>query len=454
MKKIILNLAVTFLTIGFMSSCQKEEMDVNASVSEMTQNSLKIREDIKINALLYRSIAEKNHQKTEKELKFLKQNLEKLMSKRSQFGEKQVISAISGNGVIRVPEDYPTLQLAVNNSLPNGKIHIKGNVSEPGVVIVDVPGLTIQGTGNSPKINGSSIFITSKDIKVQNLHVNMAVVISGTSDAKLMNSTLSATNNTGTLGVLLLINSSNNEIKNCTIDGAYPGGSYEYGLFMDNLSNKNKVENCTSTNTYGIGQSNSSAFRTDGADNSMKNCTALNFKRGFSSFFNYSNNNKFIGCVANNSIDDAGFVIFFIPDGNNVTFENCTANNNKSHGFFIAGGSCFMTNCTANLNTGGPNAAIGVFVLFGNFRIEKSTFKNNINTGIVIYDLGVGNHTGTLEKNNTESNGSFGIYLWGLNNSTISNNNAKNNPVCDFNQRDCNGNTVIKNTFGTSCTGL
>ena len=420
MKKLILNLALIILTFSIISSCQKEKLDVDANAPEMVQKELEGLEDIKINALQYKAVVEKNQQQTDAELQVLKLKIEKLKAERSQRFANQGITTRSGNGVIRVPEDYPTLQLAVDNSQPGGKIHIKGTISEPGDVLVDVPGLTIQGTGASPKINGSSLMITAEGIKVQNLHVNMAIVISGTTNAKLMNSTISATNNVGAIGVLLVINSSNNEIKNCTVDGAYAGGSYEYGLYLDNLSNDNEVENCTSKNNYGTNGSNSSAFRIDGADNSIKNCTALNFTRGFSSFGGACINNQFVGCVANNSINDAGFV-FFLPAQSNLKLENCTANGSVI-GFFIFGGSGVVSKCTAN-----SNLNFGALIIFTDVLVEKSTFNNN---------------------------GWFGIYLFGVNNSVISKNKATNNPICDFNQTNCSGNILTGNDFGTSCTGL
>ena len=422
MKKSFVILALTILTIGIISSCQKEKMTVDTNAPEMVQKDLKSLEDIKTNALQYKALAEKNQQKTDAELQVLKQKIETLKAERSQRFGNQDVSSRSVNGIIRVPQDYPSLQLAVDNSTSGGKIFIQGTVSEPSDVLVDVPGLTIQGQGSSPTVNGSTLMISAGGVTVQNLNVNMATVISGINNAKLMNCTISATNNTGAIGVLLVMNSSNNSIKNCTIDGAYAGGSHEYGLFLDNLSNQNEVENSTSKNTFGPtgGGSNSSAFRIDGADNSIKNCTALNFTRGFSSFGGACINNQFKGCVANSSVNDAGFV-FFLPTQSNLTLENCTANS-STNGFFIFGGSGVVSKCTAN-----SNLSLGALIIFTDVLVEKSTFNNN---------------------------GGLGIYLYAVNNSTIEKNNSNGNPICDFNETFCSGNTVSDNNFGTICTGL
>ncbi|OYU94382.1 MAG: hypothetical protein CFE21_16565 [Bacteroidetes bacterium B1(2017)] len=415
MKKLLI-CSLAFLLLVF-ASCQKE----NVTSPEMVQNELKSQENINVNALQYKALLEKNQQKADAELLILATEIEKLRAERSQRFHNYGKSARVGSTVINVPADYPTLQLAVNNSQPGGKIFIKGTLSEPSNVIVDVPELTIQGQGSSPTINGNMLMITATGVTVQNLKLNMATVISGTTKAKLMNSTISAKNNTGAIGVLMVINSSNNEIKNCTIDGAYAGSSYEYGLFTDNLSNKNKVENCIAKNTFGpLGISASSAFRIDGADNSITNCTALNFSRGFSSFGNACINNQFKGCVANNSINDSGFV-FFLPTQSNLNLENCTASGSVN-GFFILGGSSTVSKCTAN-----TNQRLGALIINTSVLIEKSTFNNN---------------------------GGLGIYLFGVNNNVITKNKAVNNSICDFNQTNCTGNTITDNTFGTSCTGL
>lgn len=421
MQKLLLNLAIIILTVSLISSCQKEIINSDAHAQEMAQKERSL-EAIKANALQYQTLAEKSQQRTDAKLQVTKQKIEKLKAERSRRFNNPGITLRAGAGVIRVPEDYPTLQEAVDNSQPGGKIHIKGAVSEPGDVLVDVAGLTIQGTGASPTITGSTLLITAEDITVQNLKINMAVVISGTIGAKFMNNNLSATNSVGAVGPFLLINSSNNTIKNCTVNGAYAGGTHEYGLYLDNLSNHNEIENCLSKNTYGNldGSNSSSAFRIDGADNSLKNCTASNFTRGFSSFGSDGKNNQFIGCVANNSTNDSGFV-FFLPDDSNLLFKNCTANNSVN-GFFIFGGSCKVENCTAN-----SNLSLGTLIIFTDVLLEKSTFNNNEG---------------------------LGIYLFGVNDALISKNNATNNPICDFNQTNCSGNTVTNNGFGTSCTGL
>ncbi len=137
MKKLCVNLALAILTIGIISSCQKEKMNVDANAPTMAQADLKGMNDLTANALQYKALVEKNKEKTEAELAILKQKIEKLKADQSQL-DNQEVTIRSGNSPIRVPQDYPSLQEAVNHSQSGGKIFIQGTVAEPGDVLVNV----------------------------------------------------------------------------------------------------------------------------------------------------------------------------------------------------------------------------------------------------------------------------------------------------------------------------
>ncbi len=454
MKNLLVILAMFILTIIVISSCQKEIINVDANTPEVVQEDLNVLGDIKAKVSEYSSLGVKYRHRTDNKLQVYKQKIDKLIDDRSKRFVNPDFAKKSGKAVIRVPADYPTLQLAVDNSMPGGKIFVSGTVAEPVDVIIDVPGLTIQGQGSSPTISGSTLTITEENITVQNININVAMVIYSTTNAKVINNTISATNNVGAEAPLSLINSSNNEIKNCTVDGAYEGGYYINGIYLDQLSNNNKVDNCISKNTDDPSSFLSAGFRIDGANNIIKKCTAINFTRGFLTGCVeededgcLNRDNQFIDCVANGSTTDAGFVIES-SEGINHTLKNCTANNNFGFGFFIFRGTIEVSGCVANSN------GTGILSIFSNFKMEKNTFMNNSFIGAYIYDVEAGYHTGTLEKNTINSNGLIGIYLQGVNNSAIVKNKSNENPVCDFNQTLCSGNLVTGNHFGTSCFDL
>ncbi|MEP7318372.1 MAG: right-handed parallel beta-helix repeat-containing protein [Panacibacter sp.] len=447
MRQKLLLITLIISTIVIISSCQKEVKTNDINTSEQVQKRPFDLQDVESSALQYRAMVEKSLKQTDIKLQAVTKTIEKLKSERSQMHGNSDLMAKPKKGVIHVPADYSTLQEAVDSATQNCKILVTGSVSDLGDVLIDVPDLTILGDGNSATINGNILMITAANITIKNLTINMAVVISGTSNAKLINNNLSAANSVGAISPFLSMNSNNNTIMNCHADGIYQGGSYEYGFYLDSLSNNNEINGCIAENTSN--SMSSSAFRIDGANNFIKNCSTSNFTRGFSSFGGYSKNNQYIGCVANNSNGDAGFV-FFLPDESNLILKNCTANNNITDGFFIDGGSCNVSNCTAN-----ANGSLGILVILNDFIVEKNTFSNNGYAGIYIYgDNTYGLVSGTIQKNTIESNFAFGIYLTGVINSAITKNASTNNPVCDFNQTNCSGNILTGNTFGTSCTGL
>ncbi len=451
MRQKLLIITLIISATSMISSCQKETKYDDAFPSEKVRKKTLDPEEMKASVLKYREMIEKSDPGMKETISIITQTIENRKLERSI---KSGITGLSKRGnhsrdIIYVPADYPTLQEAVDHAPQNGKIVVKGTVSDIGDVFVDVPGLTIQGEGKSPLITGNILMITAANITIQNLNINMVTAISGTSDVKMINNYISTPNGVREQGLLFLLNANNNSIKDCIVNGAYTGGLYRYGFFVDERSNNNSIENCISKNTFSSLQGmDGSAFLINGENNSVKNCRALNFTRGFSSFAGYSKRNKFIGCIANNSSNDAGFV-FFGNDETNLTLENCIANNNVSDGFFVYGASCKVSKCSAS-----SNGSYGIEAILANFIIEKSTFRKNNKIGVVLYDVESGLHKGTLEKNEVESNTTFGIYMWGMNNSTIIRNKSKNNTVCDFNQKDCIGNILTGNQFGTSCTGL
>ena len=447
MRQKLLIITLIISTIVIISGCQKEVRTNDINTSEQIQKKPFDLQNVEASALQYRALVEKSLKQTEIKLQAVKQTIEKLKSERSQMHGNSDLMTTPKKAVIHVPADYPTLQEAVDGAAQNSKILVTGSISDLGDVLIDVPDLTILGDDNSATINGNMLMITAANITIKNLNINMAVVISGTSNAKFISNNISAPNSTGAIGPFLSMNSNSDTIRNCHADGIYQGGSYEYGFYLDGLSNNNEIIGCIAENTSNT--ESSSAFRIDGANNLIKNCSASNFTRGFSSFGGYSKNNQFIGCVANNSNNDAGFV-FFLPDESNLILKNCTANNNITDGFFIDGGFCNVSNCTAN-----ANGSLGILVILNDFIVEKNAFKNNGYAGIYIYgDNTYGLVSGTIQKNTVESNAAFGIYLKGVINSAMTKNASTSNPACDFNQTNCSGNTLTGNTFGTSCTGL
>ncbi|CAN5540667.1 hypothetical protein BH10BAC3_BH10BAC3_14450 [soil metagenome] len=496
MKKIFIFSVLSILTF---TSCQKEIKSLDKNPLQSVQKETNAT-GLKTNAINYRASVEKTFPLVFAKRKTAMQNIENLTLERMNYLRRpEVMSSVNSSkkSVIHVPQDYSTLQAAVDNSIDGGKIIVDGTVLQSGNVMVDVPNLTIQGEGEedeeSSTINdnsntGDNLVVTVPGVTIKNLKLlDIGIVVNSTTSAKLMN--LNARNsNPLILSVIGLFGSTNSVIKNCVITYSILGadGVTGIGVFLDDFSNNNEVVNCKVSNTQ------FTAFDIEGSDNSINNCEAVDFYRGFISFDGVSTGNVFTGCVANHSYADAGFVFLnFSPNNTTVTLKNCTANDNIFASIVDFGGSVIISNCTTSSitrNIFGPNpVGLGILVIGGfqtgefatvsnctansnggggigivniNFEVTNNTCNNSLGVeqanGIVLFNDSGLPMSGTVKGNTTDfnANNSIGINLIGVTNSSIINNRSMNNGVCDFNQTNCSGNTLTNNKFGSSCTGL
>ncbi len=316
--------------------------------------------------------------------------------------------------------------------------------------------------------------------------INFAIVVDNANDEKLMN--LNATNaNPGIFSLIILLGSNNSIVKNCKISGGSLTDLSIAGIFLDDFSNNNEVGNCIVSNTQ------EAAFGIEGSNNQITNCEAVNFNRGFTTFDGVATGNIFKECVASHSYADIGFLFLnFTPNNTTVTLKNCTANDNHAFTSILSlGGSAIISNCTANSSvrniagntpigiavfgigqtgefasvsncTTNSNAAGGIGIININFLITNNTCNKNLALDplrgailALISDNGLP-MSGTVKGNTTDlnANNAIGLFLAGITNSSIINNESLHNVVCDFNQTNCSGNTLTNNKFGTSCTGL
>ncbi len=502
--KTLLNKKITIALLTTASiciiSCQKETKNPDSNPLQSVQKETNVVAGLKANAINYRASVEKTYPLVLAKRKAAMQNIENFTLERMKHLNRPEVMSGAKSGtksVIHVPEDYSTLQAAVNNSIDGGKIIVDGTVLQSGNVMVNVPNLTIQGEGEdgeeSSTINdngngGANLIVTVSGVTIKNLKLlNLGIVINNAEGAKLMN--LNAINsNPGILSVIGLFGATNSVLKNCIITYSILGvnGVTGIGIFLDDFSNNNEVANCKVSNTQFI------AYGIEGSNNRINNCEAVNFNRGFYSEDGVSTGNVFTGCVANHSYADAGFVFLnFSPNNTTVPLKNCTSNDNVAFASIVDfGGSVILSNCTTNSNTRNTagnipagmvfigigqtgefasvsnctanlNAWFGMAIIDMNFVVTNNTCNKNLGilpasgTLSLINDNGVP-ISGTLKGNNTDfnANNSTGITLIGVTNSSIINNRSMNNAVCDFNQTNCSGNTLTNNQFGTSCTGL
>src|SRR5689334_18918037 len=108
-------------------SCKKENENTDNGPLQSAQKAADVTAGLKANAINYRASSEKSHQLLLNIEKVVKQNITKLTLERNLHLSKPEVSSVANSGgksVIHVPEDFSTLQEAVDRSMDGGKIII------------------------------------------------------------------------------------------------------------------------------------------------------------------------------------------------------------------------------------------------------------------------------------------------------------------------------------------
>jgi hypothetical protein len=481
-----LSIVTLIISIIFIiSGCQKETRDDDSNSLEKVPLNIFKAKAFTGNSLKYPDIG-----KMVKEIMpGIRQNIEKLKLVRSS-NSRGMEKSKPGKAIIRIPADYPTLQQAVDNSIQNTKIIVTGIVSDFGDVLVNVPNLVIQGENKTSSINGSRLIISAHGVKVTNLNINMAVVISGTGNETLVDNKIKSTIdiargdfNGFPLDMAVLIDQSSNCIlKNNEIKGVDSYIGIHLGILMiagsghtlesnkisfdlvlnpqnyfecihgDGSSN-NTVKNCNIKGNISLNsQINSFGINLVGTGNEVSNCKAENVSGPFVLF---GDNNKINNCEAR-IFKWSGFEV----NGNNNKIKNCKADGNlignySNTNFGLRGFASFsgnnniFDNCEAKNNEVGLQLAAGDVSISGDL-VSKCNLYSNNSYGAFLYKSTLC----ILEKNDIKLNGIVGLNLVEVSNSRFSNNTSIKNITSDFNQTNCNTNTLTSNKFGTTSSQL
>ena len=391
----------------------------------------------------------------------------------------------SHSNVIYVPQEYPTLQAAVDIAPAGARIVVCGTVAQSGNVLINTDNLTIEGQegrdgdddheghkgpatlkDSNDSLSTDNLVITAPGVTVKNLKLlNIGIQVNNPATDVTLAHDKVVNDNLNNPSIITFTNSSRNEITDCCLNGAGINAAGQVGILLDSLSNHNEIEDCSVDNT------DFAAYDITGSDNQIKHCRATNYNLGFA-VYNFlgttsTTGNVFTDCNADNCAQGSGFLLY----ANDVSVFNCSANNcvnavvNVSLSSRIehcSGNGCFqafinylandltVTDCTAN-----QCSYSGIQVeICSNFKLTHNTSNGGPGSGIIINNYSGNFSKGILEDNNTNGNTAFGIYLNSVANSTIRDNKSVHNGQCDFDQTNCNANTVSHNQFGNSCSGM
>jgi parallel beta-helix repeat protein len=304
-------------------------------------------------------------------------------------------SASSTSSIIRVPEDYPTIQEAVNAAKPGDTVLV-GSGTYYESIFIDKPisligeckeNTTVIGLGIGNVIYISSDIVTVSRFTIKGSGSNYISPFDG-----------------GDAGVML------DKCTNCTISNLIVTECC-LGIFL-NLSNGNVIESniCYSNSKDGI-------------------------------YLRLSNNNTIKDNICYLNGGHAG--IYLNPSNSYNIIENNTCYSNADHGIKLQESSNYNilknNNCTDN-----ENAGIFLRTSNGNILDGNICSRNKHNPGIILH---ISCNNNTLINNICNLNDEGIALQHSCNNNVLINNTCINNRVRGILLWSSNNNTVIRNTL-------
>ena len=310
--------------------------------------------------------------------------------------------ALSDPGTIRVPQDYPTIQVAINAASPGDTIQVAAGTYYENVVVNKAvslvgknPGTTIidaKGTGTVVKVTASSVTITNFTIQSSGSGwPNSGVLMDSVSLCTISNNII--VNNW--YGIWLK-DSSNNVLSSNNI------ANNQYGVWMESSSNNTLLNNSLTLNQYNLGVWGLAL------SHFIQNIDITNYV-----------NSKPIYYWINQHKDqvpaDAGYVA--LVNSTEIIVKNLTITNN-GQGMLIA-----YTQSSSITNNNITNNWVG---------IELYNSSNN-----------------TLSSNNIANN-QYGTWLFYSTNNTLRDNNATNNQQRGIELFYSSSNWIYHNNFNNT----
>ena len=483
------------LTVLFLNACSEEQITTEDEL-QLNQEKiawLKAIDDYKADYVKHYEVVKKEIDLIEIKTASVFQQVTEIKAERKYFRDNQIASSEKpnhSNGVIKVPGDYASLQEAVDNSEPSGKILVVGALADQGDVYVDVPGLQIMGNAEG-EISGLGIYFLAENIEVSHLDLQIKLIIGVEANgAKVLHNNLESLANeteglilmnnvagcsiknnvirdqgntlisgiktqdcsdnefysnviyggANTFSHMLFNNSTGNEIKNCTIKEG--GDALGAGIFFEGETNENVIKGCNIENVGGWGMWLKGDFFNRGENNQILNCTVKKYGGVRGIIMSEVANSIIRNCEVNNkdAVDPDNVFAegMGLINSTDSTIENCTVKYNSGGGiaiFFNLRGTNSIINCKVNNNGGSLNKSqLGCFGI--------ATGPQNVN-GTILID--------NCEVNNNISIGDPLPYPFFIR-SAISTSYFANGPDNNFSHtiRNCKAN----NNTGTFATGI
>ena len=339
----------------------------------------------------------------------------------------------AANGVVvYVPDDYPTIQQAVDGAAAGDTIIVRDGTYHENVVVDKA--LTIQsenGTANcvvsAANPDDHAVEVTASLVNITGFTVQNAtgvekagIYLEAVEQCSI--SSNDVTNNYG--GIWLDSSGSNTLMSNNAHDNVY-------GIIVDSFSNNNALMNNTASNNGYIG------FGAAVSSNNTLTNNAANGNSNYGIYLDGSGNNDLTG---NTAEDNAVVGIYLESSSSNTLTGNDAGNNTCS---IYLGPSSDNNTLTEN-NVGDSN--VGIWLNDSSSNTLSGNNAGSSTYGIILY-LASGN---TLTGNSASSNSHFGIYIEDSSGNTFTNNHVSDNSYYGIFLQDSSNNTIYNNYFNNA----
>jgi parallel beta-helix repeat protein len=299
----------------------------------------------------------------------------------------------AGNGTasakdIYVPDDYTTIQQAVNTASPGDTIIVRDDTYTENLEVNER--LTIRSENGS-----ANCFVDTSD---QNDHV-----FSITADwVNISGFTVKNATGSGKAGIYL-----GNGVDHCNISSNNATDNH-CGIYLFSWSINNTLMGniANSNNNHGI-------YLYFSSTNSLTGNTA-NSNNQYGIYLYNSSTNSLMG---NTARDNNYGIYFWASNTNNLTGN--TANSNNQYGIYLGSSNTnTLTGNTANLNNN-----MGIYLYYSNTNTLMGNTARDNNYGIYFW----ASNTNNLSSNTANLNNQYGIYFWASNTNNLSGNTARDN---------------------------